>query len=47
MPELARDGRDSPLKYTYFERTLHHADARDGRDSPLKYTPSMTDSRSS
>ena len=34
----ARDGRDSPLKYTAeaMKEVLH--EARDGRDSPLKYT---------
>ena len=31
----ARDGRDSPLKYT---QSYPMSRARDGRDSPLKYT---------
>ncbi len=34
----ARDGRDSPLKYTARGRGYGVAVARDGRDSPLKYT---------
>ncbi len=35
----ARDGRDSPLKYTASDSARSsHASARDGRDSPLKYT---------
>src|ERR1700733_10899652 len=34
----ARDGRDSPLKYTIFIDEVFPIGARDGRDSPLKYT---------
>ena len=34
----ARDGRDSPLKYTEDGCRLLEIGARDGRDSPLKYT---------
>ena len=34
----ARDGRDSPLKYTKQRRYNQRVHARDGRDSPLKYT---------
>ncbi len=36
--DVARDGRDSPLKYTTRNATLSFDPARDGRDSPLKYT---------
>jgi len=35
---IARDGRDSPLKYTVGRRKNMKHKARDGRDSPLKYT---------
>ena len=38
MAFLARDGRDSPLKYTNPVAASQPATARDGRDSPLKYT---------
>ena len=34
----ARDGRDSPLKYTDEIPEAYIQEARDGRDSPLKYT---------
>ncbi len=36
---MARDGRDSPLKYTLGAQLAGDDVARDGRDSPLKYTP--------
>ena len=37
----ARDGRDSPLKYTLSIRCIIEPRARDGRDSPLKYTAAI------
>jgi hypothetical protein len=36
---MARDGRESPLKYTPAGGDGDEDDARDGRESPLKYTP--------
>ena len=38
---LARDGRDSPLKYTENTPMKVKITARDGRDSPLKYTETV------
>ena len=41
MPEVAGDGRDSPLKYTDQFPDRRREQAGDGRDSPLKYTFSV------
>jgi hypothetical protein len=37
-PKRARDGRESPLKYTGYKSGTIQDAARDGRESPLKYT---------